>query len=89
MRFTVSWLRSAETELTALWLESEDRSALTTAANEIDRLLRTCPLEVGESREKNRRMLLVRPLGVQYSVSEDDRVVRVLHVWRYRVAGSG
>ena len=79
MRFTVSWIRAAEMELTTLWLESDDRTTLATAANEIDRLLRTCPSEVGESREKNRRILLVRPLGVKYSVSADDRAVRVLH----------
>lgn len=88
MKFTVSWLRSAEMELTSLWLETKDRAALATAANEIDRLLRLCPLDVGESREKNRRMLLVSPLGVIYTVSADDRVVRVLHVWKYRVSGT-
>lgn len=39
MRFTVSWLRSAELELAQLWLNAEDRTALASAANEIDRLL--------------------------------------------------
>lgn len=83
MRFTVSWLRSAEIELARLWLDVEDRTTLASAADEIDRLLRTCPLDVGESREKHRRILLVRPLGVKYTVSLDDRLVRVLHVWKY------
>ena len=83
MRFTVSWLRSAEMELARLWLDAEDRATLATAANEIDRLLRSCPLDVGESREKDRRILLLSPLGVKYSVSADDRLVRVLHVWKY------
>ena len=61
MTFTVAWLQSAERELTSLWLETMDRAALATAANEIDRLLRMCPLNVGESREKSRRMLLFDP----------------------------
>jgi len=83
MKFTVSWLRSAEMELARLWLHVEDRTTLASTANEIDRLLRECPSDVGESREKHRRILLVSPLGVMYTVSADDRTVRVLHVWKY------
>jgi hypothetical protein len=81
--FTVSWLESAEQELAQLWLDADQRERFTLAANEIDRLLRLHPEEVGESREKGRRIQLVRPLGAMYRVSIDDRLVRVVHVWEY------
>ena len=37
---------------------------------------------------KGRRMLLVAPLGVNFEVFPGDRLVRVLHVWRFEKRGS-
>ncbi len=83
MKYTVVWIPSAEQDLAELWLIATDRAAVTQAANEIDRLLRHDPEQQGESRSDGVRVLLVAPLGVQFEVLSDDRLVRVLHVWDY------
>jgi hypothetical protein len=62
---------------------ASDRQAVTDAANEIDRLLAIEPLDIGESREEGRRILLVPPLGVTFYVVSEDRIVRVLDVWSF------
>jgi plasmid stabilization system protein ParE len=43
MTFTVLWTPNAEQGLAAIWLSAEDRSAVTSAADMIDSLLRVDP----------------------------------------------
>ena len=83
MSYTVIWTDTAEQTLTTVWLDANDRAAVTDAANEIDQRLRTDPRVQGESREKGRRILLVPPLGVKFRVLQPDCIVQVLHVWRF------
>ena len=54
MRFTVVWKPQAERTLLELWLESSQRDALTSAAEEIESLVRQRPESVGESRGHGR-----------------------------------
>ncbi len=82
MKYTVVWKPAAERTLTAIWLAGSDRAAIARAAREIDRLLQTSPNEIGESRDANRRIAFELPLGVTYSVNSQDRLVKVLEVWR-------
>ena len=82
MTYTVVWRPSAERALAEIWISAGDRRRVTDAANSIDALLRTAPLEVGESRMSNIRILTVLPLSVYYDVHEDDRLVAVWAVWR-------
>jgi len=84
MKYTVLWLPQAEAELAALWMDANQRLAVTEAANEIDRLLHRDPQELGESRSANLRILLVPPLGVNFSVDMQDRIVRIAAVWRFQ-----
>ncbi len=84
MTFTVVWRPEAERALAAIWVDAADRQAVTDAADAIDALLRTGPLEVGESRVVNIRILTVFPLSVYYDVHEDDRLVAVWAVWLVR-----
>jgi plasmid stabilization system protein ParE len=84
MTFTVIWRPSAEQKLAEIWTEADDRQAVTDAADAIDVFLRTGPIEVGESRVANIRILTVSPLSVYYDVHEDDRLVAVWAVWRSR-----
>ena len=81
MMFSVGWKKTAESHLTSLWLSAKNKSAISAAANKIDELLRTDADTCGESRDGDRRILLVPPLGVDYSVSVPDRRVLVLSVW--------
>jgi hypothetical protein len=47
MRFTVTWHPSAERELAENWLKATDRRAVADAANTIDQLLASDPLNHG------------------------------------------
>jgi plasmid stabilization system protein ParE len=83
--FTVRWKRSAQNELTSLWVEadSEQRRAITRAAQAIDHQLQTDPSNQGESRPNGRRILFTPPLGILFRVDSQRSVVRVLQVWRF------
>jgi hypothetical protein len=84
VKYTVVWQESAEERLADIWLASEDRAAISVAARDIDRFLRNQPKSAGESRPAEKRMLLVAPLGVIFRVYEQDRIVLVASVWRFR-----
>ena len=86
MTYTVVWRPSAERRLAEIWTIADDRQTVTDATNAIDALLRATPLEVGESRVANVRILTVLPLSVYYDVHEDDRLVAV---WESGVFADG
>jgi hypothetical protein len=83
--FSVLFQRAARDELAQLWLSAGQslRAAITAASAELERQLRTQPHAVGESREGLRRIGFIWPLAFLFSVSDDDRTVVVLHIWRY------
>jgi hypothetical protein len=79
-RFTVVWHSAARDELARLWMRAEDRRALRSAADAIDRdLAIDAPLK-GSANPDRLRQLTVPPLRVLFAVSEADRTVRVLEV---------
>ncbi len=80
MTFTVLWKPNAASLLAEIWLDAPDKRAVTAAADTIDLLLKNNPLDQGESRGDNLRILIVEPLAVLYDVQEDDRTVTVLSV---------
>jgi hypothetical protein len=84
MRFTVLWTRDAENDLAALWLDAADRSVIASAVATIDGLLKVEPLACGESREGPLRIMFVPPLGIDFEVLDDDRIVYVHAVWAIR-----
>ena len=81
--YIVRWKRSALSRLTQLWLDALDRTAVTAAVAEIDRLLAGNPHQAGESRSGELRVLFVPPLGVFFEVEEPARTVHVLRVWTF------
>ncbi len=81
MRYRVAWTASAQEHLARVWLASENRQSVTSAAARIDAELCDDPGEKGESRAAGIRVLTSRPLGVQYEVVPEDRTVYVLSVW--------
>lgn len=84
MNYTVLWVPAAERELAKLWMDAVYRHEVAVAANQIDARLRIAPAEEGESRGRGRRILLVPPLGVTFEVFPQDRIARVLDVWRFQ-----
>jgi hypothetical protein len=78
--FTVVWHVRAEEKLAAIWLRASDREAISNAANTIERQLHDSPMQCGEFVALNIREWSVAPLMVLFSVSEPDRMVKVLSV---------
>jgi hypothetical protein len=77
MKRTVVWVRLAEQELARLWTEAGNKQEITSAANRIDRVLRTDPESVGEPLKDGARLLTIPPLTVDFSVLPLDNMVRV------------
>jgi hypothetical protein len=82
MKYSVVWLKAAQDLLADIWVHAPDRSAVTAASNLIDVLLARDPFADSESREGNDRVMWAKPLGVAYTVSDDDCRVTVWAVWR-------
>jgi len=83
MNYTVIWDLSAERDLTSMWLASRMRHAIRDAADRIDAMLQWNPSDCGESREGQRRVMHIWPLGVNFEIDEPRRRVRVTAVWSY------
>ncbi len=83
MKFTVVWQPSALNHLAELWNAGPGRSAITQAANRIDRALLSSPTQQGEERDEGIRILIDAPLAVYFTVSEPDRMVTVFAVWQW------
>ena len=76
-RFTVVWKREADDELADIWLEATVRNAVNVAAAAIDHELADDPAAKGEAVKNGLFKLVIRPLAVLFSISDDDRLVRV------------
>ena len=81
MRYTVAWEQAAEDELILIWMNAVDKEAVRDAADQIDPILAVDPETKGEEFYGD-RLLVVAPLSVTFSVLPDDRLVKVLSVWR-------
>ncbi len=79
-RYSVVWVRSAQDELTELWLNAPDRNAVTTAAHAIDQELREDAPVKGSELSEGLRSLFTPPLKAIFTVRDDDRIVEVLRV---------
>jgi hypothetical protein len=77
MHYTVTTSPTAEEELAFIWIIASDRDAVSRASNEIDKLLRRSPLSCGIN-HGSFRTLTVDPLLVAFTVSPDDRQVKIL-----------
>ncbi len=83
MPYSVIWVPSANAELAEIWNSASDRAVITAAADTLDQLLKFHPFDVSESRENEKRIVFVPPLGAIFRVYEADRLVRVAQVWRF------
>ena len=84
MRFSVTWTPSARRLLAELWLSASDRNIVQQAADKIDRILADDPLNAGESRVVNIRVIIEPPLAAYFDVHPSDRRVTVWRIWRMR-----
>jgi hypothetical protein len=86
MRYTVTWHSASQEKLARIWLAASNRRAVALAADEIEALLAESPETAGVDFYGD-FMLTVPPLGVVYTVSHADRIVRVVHAWHADLIG--
>jgi hypothetical protein len=82
VKFSSDW-QAVEDDLAAIWLAASDRKAISDAANIMERQLRNDPLNAGEARDGNTRILVVEPLAIYFDVIVDDCRVVVWQLWRW------
>jgi hypothetical protein len=80
MKWTVVYQPSANSDLAEIWIESDNRQAVSDAADAVEIELTRRLMEVGESRESNMRLIIQSPLLMFYDVIPDDLRVTVWHV---------
>jgi len=73
MKYTVCWKPLAEDQLAEIWLEASDRTVVTNASDEIERLLAIDPERLGQSRGGQKRVLVLPPIAVSYEVSPAEK----------------
>lgn len=76
----------AVNQLAAIWTNATDQNAVTVASYRIEQALRRDPLNEGEDRPNNRRVIFDAPLVVLYRVNTATNVVTVLGVGQYGTA---
>lgn len=81
MKYKVTWIKTAESRLASLWMGSRIASQITKAADHLDSLLATRPMEVGESRDAGLRVAFEAPLAINYFVDESSNRVVIIDVW--------
>jgi hypothetical protein len=82
--FRIRWPKSVSRKLLAesAKVDSDQLTAILDAMSDIESLLQNEPEFVGESREFNKRLLIIEPLSVIYSI---DYRRRLVHIIRARV----
>ena len=85
-RCTVAWWKSAQDELTELWLAGSDRASIAMAADEIDRVLRDRAGAWIERSAEEPYFIEAAMLRAYFHVSEMDRLVEIFKVVRVKKA---
>jgi plasmid stabilization system protein ParE len=84
VRYSVLWSPDAEQELARIWNNATDRDRIAAAADLLDRELSHNPHRLGESRPTGLRIAHCLPLGIRFTLLEEDQIVRVIAVWECR-----
>ena len=84
-RYTVVWLEDAQDELAQIWLDAEDRQAVTQASADIDPTLAVDPESKGDHLAEGLWRLRMPPLEVAFTIREQDRTVEISNVKTIRV----
>jgi len=85
-RYTVVWPGSSQDELAEIWLNVDDRNSVTAAVQVIDKQLAEDAPTKGIELSEGLRAFYEKPLRVLFAVREDDRIVEVLRVRRFRTS---
>lgn len=77
MRYTVTWTKSADRDLSEVWLRSKDRSGVSAASHAIDQALRDDPHLKGNEVSEGLRSINIPPLRFLFTANQDDRLVEI------------
>lgn len=80
IRYTVTYSPAAEDLLAQLWIDSENRTQIAVATNEIDKLLSSNPAKNSTHLSEGLYRVEIKPLLVHFVVEEQDRRVTVWSV---------
>jgi hypothetical protein len=83
-RYTVSWRPEIEADLAQMWSEATDKQRITAAADQIDKELSRDASDKGVEVHEGLLALIIEPLIVYFTVSQEDRLVTVWLVRRTR-----
>ena len=83
MNYSVLWSHTALQMLAAVWTSASDREAVTKSSQRLDILFAHHPLDIGESRDADRRIVFDPPIQVLYRVLSFPKRVEVLSVARF------
>ena len=80
--FRIRWPKSVNRKLIDATAKAKGPrlSALLTAMSEVESMLQNEPEFVGESRDADKRILIVDPLYVTYRIDSRNRIVKILRV---------
>jgi hypothetical protein len=80
--FRIRWPKSVNRKLldASAKADSPKLTAILVAMSEVESLLQNEPEFVGESRDSNKRLLIVDPLAVTYKIDSRSRIVKILRV---------
>ena len=78
--FRIRWPKTVSRKLLAesAKVDSVLLTAILDAMSDVESLLQNEPEFVGESRDANKRLLIVEPLSVRYKIDHRRRVVHIL-----------
>lgn len=86
-RYTVVWNDEALNQLANSWLKVADKASINSAVREIDACLAIDPVTKGLHVMHGLYDLAAPPLRVLFTVSEPDRIARVVHVQLHESPG--
>ena len=81
MNYTVKWIATAHERLEKIWMAADNKSAVTRAADFIDRILENNPYRQDAVFLGDEKTIIVEPPAADFEVIEDQRKVLVLNVW--------
>jgi len=83
--WTVAWEESAEIKLGNIWFGTGQSQKVTEASHQIDKALKEDPHRHGKPLSEGLMVIERPPLRAIFTISDDDRLVRVLSLSIVRI----
>jgi hypothetical protein len=86
MKRDVWWMPDASKRLAKIWVDAdaEMQRAITRGVDNLEESLRRNPEIIGESRGPFARVAVIGPIGVEFNLFLDGKLIRITRVWEIR-----